>query len=48
MIKTKLFPASSPELENDRKELEVFIGRNNQEWVDRGGLLRAGSVGRLH
>ena len=33
MQKIKLFLASSSELENDRKEFEIFINRKNKEWV---------------
>jgi hypothetical protein len=31
--------ASSAELKEDRKEFEIFIGRKNKEWVDKGVFL---------
>ncbi len=39
MNKVKLFLASSSELENDRKEFEIFIGRKNISWHDKGIFL---------
>jgi energy-coupling factor transporter ATP-binding protein EcfA2 len=39
MITKKLFLASSAELKEDRKEFEIFIGRKNKEWVDKGVFL---------
>jgi hypothetical protein len=37
--KKKLFLASSRELEEDRKEFEIFINRKNKDWVDKGVFL---------
>ena len=39
MLKKRLFLASSAELEADRKEFEIFIGRKNKDWFDRGVFL---------
>ena len=39
MITKKLFLASSAELKEDRKEFEIFIGRKNKDWVDKGVFL---------
>jgi len=39
MLTKKLFLASSQELEDDRKELEIIINRKNKDWVDRGLFL---------
>lgn len=39
MITKKIFLASSVELKEDRKEFEIFIGRKNKEWVDKGVFL---------
>ena len=36
MPKKKLFLASSAELEQDRKEFEIFINRKNKDWVPQG------------
>ena len=36
MERKKIFLASSSELEDDRKEFELFIGRKNKEWVPQG------------
>ena len=36
----KLFLASSSELQEDRKEFEIFINRKNKEWVDKGVFLK--------
>ena len=37
MITTrKIFLASSQELEDDRREFEVFIARENKSWVEQG------------
>ncbi len=36
MIFKKLFLASSSELRDDRKAFEIFIGRKNKDWVNRG------------
>ena len=38
-MRTKLFLASSSELEEDRKEFEILINRKNKDWVDRGAFL---------
>jgi hypothetical protein len=35
----KIFVASSSELEDDRKEVEILISRKNKDWVDRGIFL---------
>jgi len=35
----KLFLASSSELQEDRKEFEIFINRKNKEWVSQGGFI---------
>ena len=35
----KIFLASSSELKDDRKEFEIFIGRKNKDWVNRGIFL---------
>jgi hypothetical protein len=37
--KKKLFLASSSELEEDRRQLEIFINRKNKDWVDKGVFL---------
>ncbi len=39
MIKKKVFLASASELAEDRREFEVFVGRENKKWVDRGVFL---------
>jgi hypothetical protein len=39
MITKKLFLASSAELQEDRKEFEIFINRKNKDWVARGVFL---------
>ncbi|MEO8109653.1 MAG: hypothetical protein ABI594_06475 [Ginsengibacter sp.] len=39
MTKKKIFLASSSELEDDRKEFEIFINRKNKEWHDKGVFL---------
>lgn len=39
MENTKIFLASSSELENDRKEFEIFINRKNKGWVKKGLFL---------
>jgi hypothetical protein len=39
MITKKIFLASSAELKEDRKEFEIFIGRKNKDWVDKGVFL---------
>jgi hypothetical protein len=39
MVTKKIFLASSAELKEDRKEFEIFIGRKNKEWVDKGVFL---------
>ena len=39
MITKKIFLASSAELKADRTEFEIFIGRKNKEWVDKGVFL---------
>jgi hypothetical protein len=39
MITKKIFLASSAELKEYRKEFEIFIGRKNKEWVDKGVFL---------
>lgn len=39
MLTKKIFLASSSELESDRKEFEIFIGRKNKDWVNRGVFL---------
>ena len=36
---TTIFLASSAELEADRKEFEIFIGRRNKAWKERGADL---------
>jgi hypothetical protein len=36
MITKKIFLASSSELEGDRREFEIFVGRKNKEWISRG------------
>ena len=36
----KLFLASSSELQEDRKEFEIFIHRKNKEWVEKGVFLK--------
>src|SRR5262245_23059486 len=38
-MRTKIFLASSSELEEDRKEFEILINRKNKHWVDRGVFL---------
>ena len=37
--KTKLFLASSAELEADRRQFEIFLNRKNKEWVEKGAFL---------
>jgi len=39
MLRKKLFLASSRELEEDRKEFEIFINRKNKDWVVKGVFL---------
>ena len=39
MNKIKLFLASSSELKADRQQFELFIGRKNKSWVDKGIFL---------
>jgi hypothetical protein len=39
MHKIKLFLASSSALQDDRKEFEIFVYRQNKAWVDRGVFL---------
>jgi hypothetical protein len=39
MITKKLFLASSAELEEDRREFEIFIGRKNKDWIAKGVFL---------
>lgn len=39
MLKKKLFLASSSELQEDRKEFELFINRKNKDWVEKGVFL---------
>ena len=36
----KIFLASSSELKDDRRELEIFINRRNSNWVEKGIFLR--------
>ena len=38
-MRTKIFLASSSELEEDRKEFEILINRKNKDWADRGVFL---------
>lgn len=38
-MRTKIFLASSSELEEDRKDFEIFINRKNKDWADRGAFL---------
>jgi hypothetical protein len=40
MQTTKIFLASSEELQGDRVALELMIGRLNQDWVPRGTLFK--------
>lgn len=40
MTKRKLFLASSSELKEDRKEFEIFLGRKNNDWIERGVYLQ--------
>ena len=35
----KIFLASSSELKEDRQEFEVFVSRQNNEWVRQGAYL---------
>lgn len=35
MTKRKLFLASSSELKEDRRDFEIFLGRKNNDWIDR-------------
>ena len=35
----KIFLASSSELQDDRKEFEIFLNRKNKEWVGKGVFL---------
>ena len=35
----KIFLASSSELQDDRRDFELFIGRKNKDWVDKGVFL---------
>jgi hypothetical protein len=39
MLTKKIFLASSAELKEDREEFEIFIGRKNKDWVDKGVFL---------
>jgi len=39
MPTTKIFLASSSELEDDRREFEIFINRKNKDWVGKGIFL---------
>jgi hypothetical protein len=39
MTRKKLFLASSAELSEDRKEFEIFIGRKNKDWHNKGVFL---------
>jgi hypothetical protein len=39
MLTKKIFLASSAELKEDRKEFEIFIGRKNKDWVNKGVFL---------
>lgn len=40
MTQTKrIFLASSAELQEDRKEFEIFINRKNKDWVDQGAFI---------
>jgi len=39
MTRKKLFLASSAELSEDRKELEIFVNRKNKDWHDKGVFL---------
>lgn len=39
MQSTKIFLASSSELEDERREFEIFVGRKNREWHRRGVFL---------
>ena len=39
MKKIKLFLASSSELKGDRQQFEIFIGRKNKKWVNKGIFL---------
>lgn len=39
LTKQKIFLASSFELKDDRDALEIFIGRKNKSWVDKGVFL---------
>jgi hypothetical protein len=39
MVKIKVFLASSSELEDERKDFEIFVNRKNKEWVSRGVFL---------
>ena len=38
-MQKKIFLASSSELEEDRKEFEIFIHRKNKDWVSQGVFL---------
>ncbi len=40
MVSKRIFLASSSELKEDRKELEIFINRKNNDWVDQGVFLQ--------
>lgn len=40
MTKRKLFLASSSELKEDRKEFEIFLGRKNNDWIERDVYLQ--------
>jgi hypothetical protein len=40
MVKRKLFLASSSELKEDRREFEIFLGRKNNDWIDRDVYLQ--------
>ncbi|MFN0304856.1 MAG: NB-ARC domain-containing protein, partial [Burkholderiales bacterium] len=39
MINIKIVLASSSELKEDRNDFEIFIGRKNKDWVNRGVFL---------
>jgi len=40
MVSKRIFLASSSKLKEDRKELEIFINRKNNDWVDQGVFLK--------
>ena len=39
MKKIKLFLASSEELKTDREQIEIFLSRKNNDWIDKGIFL---------